>query len=182
MAGYVTASGNRLTTDGSFTYTYDAAGDEIGKQSRSTADTISYAYDTANHLTSVVEKSDGKHVSFTVTYIYDVMGRRVEQDKWLTGGSVIAWASVPKPSAWREQSWKAIQNRILRECFWVSLHRKPTSGTWPAIEASGKLPRTNRFRAAHLLTRFPISRESRRRVREKCNGCTNLGLSISMAE
>jgi RHS repeat-associated protein len=88
MSGYQTATGNRLTTDGSYTYTYDAAGNEIGKQSRTTADTVSYTYDNANRLTSVVEKSDGVNVSLAVTYAYDVSSRRVEQDKWATGGTV----------------------------------------------------------------------------------------------
>src|SRR5262249_49789506 len=59
MAGYQTGTGNRLTTDGLWTYTYDAAGNEVQKQSRSSADTWLYGYDTLNRLTAVVDKSDG---------------------------------------------------------------------------------------------------------------------------
>jgi RHS repeat-associated protein len=92
MTGCVTATGNRLTTDGVWTFTYDSEGNLVSKQSRTTAETVSYTYDTANHLISVLDRGDGTNLSATVTYQYDVEGKRVRQDKWVkppTGAGVV---------------------------------------------------------------------------------------------
>jgi RHS repeat-associated protein len=61
----------------------------VGKTSRSSADSWSYSYDTLNHLTSAVEKSDGVNVNFQVTWTYDVQGKRVQQDEKLGTGAVV---------------------------------------------------------------------------------------------
>src|SRR5882762_4208842 len=48
--GSTPTTGNRLSTDGTWNYTYDAKGNVTEKDSVSTAEKWTYAYDNANHL------------------------------------------------------------------------------------------------------------------------------------
>jgi RHS repeat-associated protein len=89
MARYQTGTGNRLQNDGTWTYTYDSEGNLIEKSKGPGLETWYYGYDNANHLTSVRQTSDGSSNQLTVTYTHDVLGNRVQQDKWKTGGSTV---------------------------------------------------------------------------------------------
>jgi RHS repeat-associated protein len=100
-----TGSANRLTNDGTYTYTYDAQGNLTQQSKGSGLETWYYGYNTLNQLTSVRETTDGTTNELTVTYTYDVLGRRVEEDRWATGGAVtvtrtayddngVAWADL----------------------------------------------------------------------------------------
>ena len=94
-AGYTTGSANRMTNDGTYTYTYDSAGNMIEKQAGGgSPDTWLYTYDQRNLLTSVVEKSNGTTVNYTLTYTYDVLGERVQQSEWTSGGSTVTTRSA----------------------------------------------------------------------------------------
>jgi RHS repeat-associated protein len=84
MPGYQTGSANRLSTDGTYTYTYDAEGNLTQKVKGAGLETWTYGYDNANRLTSISETSGGS-LALSVTYTYDVQGKRVEEDKWKTG-------------------------------------------------------------------------------------------------
>ena len=89
-AGYTTGSANEMTNDGTYTYTYDSAQNLIEKQAGgANPDTWLYTYDQRNLLTSVVEKSNGTTINFTLTYTYDVLGQRVEQSEWTSGSSTV---------------------------------------------------------------------------------------------
>src|SRR5262249_41059384 len=44
-------------------------------------------YDVGNRLTNIRKTSDGSTNLLTVTYTYDVEGKRVKEDKWVSGGS-----------------------------------------------------------------------------------------------
>jgi RHS repeat-associated protein len=59
------------------------------KSKGSGLETWYYGYDNADRLTSVRQTSDGTTNELTVTYTYDVLGNRVQQDKWKTGGSTV---------------------------------------------------------------------------------------------
>jgi RHS repeat-associated protein len=104
-AGKQTGSANRLTNDGTYTYTYDAQGNLTQQSKGSGLETWYYGYNTLNQLTSVRETTDGTTNELTVTYTYDVLNRRVEEDRWATGGTVtvtrtaydaggVAWADL----------------------------------------------------------------------------------------
>jgi RHS repeat-associated protein len=104
-AGKQTVSANRLTNDGTYTYTYDAQGNMIEQSKGSGLETWYYGNNTQNQLTSVRETTDGTTNELTITYTYDVLDRRVEEDRWATGGSVtvtrtafddgnVAWADL----------------------------------------------------------------------------------------
>jgi RHS repeat-associated protein len=89
MAGYQTGTGNQLTNDGTWTYTYDNAGNLTQKSKGSGLETWYYGFDNANHMTSVRQTSDGSTNLLTVTYTYDFLADRVQQDKWETGGGTV---------------------------------------------------------------------------------------------
>jgi RHS repeat-associated protein len=90
MSGYVTAAGNRLSTDGVWTYTYDAEGNLIQKTQGSGGSQVtwSYGYDNQNRLVSVKEVTGGTTTAVLVTYAYDVLGNRIEEDKWLSSSGL----------------------------------------------------------------------------------------------
>jgi RHS repeat-associated protein len=116
-AGSQPGPGNQLLSDSNWTYTYDNEGNLVGKVSRNSADTWTYAYDNRNHLTSAVEKSDGVHVSLTVTYTYDALGNRIQQDKWKAsgGGVVTTRFAYDGPDVWADLTGtNALQTRYLR--------------------------------------------------------------------
>src|SRR5207245_425335 len=85
---YTTGTGNRLTNDGVWTYTYDADGELIKKSQGTNAETWNYTYDV-NHQMVTAEKhaTDGGTLQMKATYTYDVLGRRIEKDVWATGGT-----------------------------------------------------------------------------------------------
>jgi RHS repeat-associated protein len=86
MAGYSTGSDNRLTFDGTYTYTYNAEGDLTQKVS--TTATWTYGWDNMNRLVGVKQvTATGTQVS--VSYAYDVLGKRVEDDTWKPGTGTV---------------------------------------------------------------------------------------------
>jgi RHS repeat-associated protein len=89
MAGYQTGTDNRMSNDGTYTYTYDNAGNLIEKSKGAGQETWYYGYDTRNALTSIRETSDGTTNTLTVTYTYDVEGKRVKEQDWSTGSSTV---------------------------------------------------------------------------------------------
>jgi RHS repeat-associated protein len=89
MAGYQTGTNNQTTNDGTWTYTYDAAGNMTQKSKGSGLETWMYTYDNENHLTVVRKTSNGSTNQLLVTYAYDVYGRRIQEDKWQSGGSTV---------------------------------------------------------------------------------------------
>ncbi len=72
MAGYATSTGNRTTNDGTWTYTFDDAGNEIKKSKGASAETWNYAYDTRNQLIAAEKHAtDGGTLLAKVQYKYD---------------------------------------------------------------------------------------------------------------
>jgi RHS repeat-associated protein len=88
MTGYATGAANRMTNDGTYTYTYDAEGNRLtrSKGSGATLDLTTYTYDSLNHLIGVWQTLGGVN-QVVVTYTYDVLGRRVQQDETIQSGA-----------------------------------------------------------------------------------------------
>jgi len=81
--GYSTGTGNRITTDGVWTYTHDAEGNLVKKSQGALADTWVYAYDNRNQMTSAIESAtDGGAATQQVTYFYDALGNRIGRIGW----------------------------------------------------------------------------------------------------
>ncbi len=87
MAGYSTGSDNEMSSDGTYTYTYDAVGNLTEKSKGSGLETWYYTYDNANELTGVRDTSNGTTTILQITYTYDALGERVQQQIWQTGGT-----------------------------------------------------------------------------------------------
>ena len=68
-------SGNQLTGDVTFTYAYDANGNQIQKTNRATGLSTQFEYDVENRLIRLV-REDGT----IMRYRYDGLGRRIEKD------------------------------------------------------------------------------------------------------
>jgi RHS repeat-associated protein len=81
---YQTGTSNRVTNDGVYTYGYDAESNLTSKTKIGGGDTWTYGYDLRNRLTSVVETGTA---TFQATYTYDVLGRRVLEDRTDNSGS-----------------------------------------------------------------------------------------------
>jgi RHS repeat-associated protein len=87
---YQTAADNRLSTDGIWTYTYDNEGNLIQKTKGSGGSLVTwkYAYDNLNKLVSAVEITGGTTTAVQATYIYDIFGNRIEEDKYLSSSGL----------------------------------------------------------------------------------------------
>jgi YD repeat-containing protein len=77
--GYVTTSGNRLLSDGTYNYQYDAEGNRVKRTKIVGGAVDEYAWDYRNRLVSVVSKNAGGGVIKTVGYEYDVDDQRVRK-------------------------------------------------------------------------------------------------------
>ena len=77
MTGYQTGTDNRLTNDGTYSYTYDAEGNRLTRTKTATGEVTEYTWDYHNRLTKVTEKNSQGTVTQVVEYIYDVFNRRI---------------------------------------------------------------------------------------------------------
>jgi RHS repeat-associated protein len=77
--GYSTIAGNRLMSDGTYSYEYDAEGNRT-KRTKIADNTVDeYRWDYRNRLTQIVSKNAGGSVIKTVGYDYDVDDQRVKK-------------------------------------------------------------------------------------------------------
>jgi RHS repeat-associated protein len=77
MSGYQTGTDNRLTNDGTYSYTYDAEGNRLTRTKTATGEVTEYTWDYHNRLTQVTEKNSQGTVTQVVEYVYDVFNRRI---------------------------------------------------------------------------------------------------------
>jgi RHS repeat-associated protein len=91
MTGYTTGSANELTNDGMWTYSYDNNGNMTKKSKGASAETWYFGYDNLNRMTSAKqEQTDGGTLLMQATYVYDVLGDRIEKDVWTSStGTVV---------------------------------------------------------------------------------------------
>ena len=85
MTGYQVGTNNQVTTDGTWTYTYDAVGNLIEKSMGSGLQTWYYTYNNENELTNIRQTTNGTTNELLVTYTYDVYGQRIEEQDWTSG-------------------------------------------------------------------------------------------------
>jgi RHS repeat-associated protein len=77
LTGYVTGVGNRLLSDGTFTYTYDGEGNRVTKTEIATGTVARYEYDHRNRLTRVTEQAGGAAETELARFVYDALDRRI---------------------------------------------------------------------------------------------------------
>jgi RHS repeat-associated protein len=88
--GYVTGTGNRMTSDGTWTYVYDDAGNITKKTKGASLETWTYGYDHRNQLVWAEKRAtDGGTLQMRADYKYDALGNRLEKavDPDGTGGA-----------------------------------------------------------------------------------------------
>jgi RHS repeat-associated protein len=101
--GNVTGTGNRLTTDGTWNFLYDQEGNVVQKTRIATGEYWTYAYDNLNRLTAAVDHNSSNTVLETVTYTYDVLGNRIEEDvKVDSGPTAVTRFAYDGPNAWAD--------------------------------------------------------------------------------
>ncbi len=98
--GYVTGVDNRLLTDGTWNYTYDAAGNTTQKVNIATGETWTYGYDFNNKMTSAVDTSANGTVLQSIAYQYDVFGNRVQEDVTQGGATTTTRFAYDGQNAW----------------------------------------------------------------------------------
>jgi len=79
MTGYTTGTNNRLTNDGTYSYTYDDEGNRITRTHDTTGEVTEYEWDHRNRLTKVTDKDEYEDVTQVVAYTYDVFNRRISR-------------------------------------------------------------------------------------------------------
>ena len=95
--GYTTTTGNRLTSDGTYNYTFDNEGNVLTKTRISDSQRWEFTWDYRNRLTNVKIKNAGGAVILEDRFTYDVWDHRI--GKW-----VDADGAGPNPGV---QSWTA---------------------------------------------------------------------------
>jgi RHS repeat-associated protein len=76
-----------MSTDGTWTYTYDNRGNEMGK-TNGTGTGWAYSYDNNNQMTTAVE-TVGTTVVVRATYTYDAFGNRIKTDVTQNGAETV---------------------------------------------------------------------------------------------
>ncbi len=79
-SGYVTGAYNRLLSDGTYTYEYDAEGNRTKRTNTATGATDEYTWDYRDRLTRVLSRTSGGAVTRDVRYAYDAEDDRVRKE------------------------------------------------------------------------------------------------------
>ena len=83
--GYATGTNNELTSDGTYNYTYDNAGNLTKKTTIATGAYVTYTWDYHNRLTDVQAYNSSNVLQSHVHYTYDVFDRLIEEQIDPTG-------------------------------------------------------------------------------------------------
>jgi YD repeat-containing protein len=111
MSGYVVDSANRLGSDGTWFFEYDAEGNLTYKWNITTHETWTYGYDLNNHMTSAVHQDSSGNTLVSVVIRYDVFGNRVEEDVTQSGTTTVSRYAFDGSNQWA--TWTA---RITCSC------------------------------------------------------------------
>jgi RHS repeat-associated protein len=87
MANYTVGPGNQYSATPNWTYLFDKEGNTTDKIKTDGTQRWFYSYDNLNHLVSVALQQSGV-TAMLVTYVYDVLGNRIERDYTQNGGPV----------------------------------------------------------------------------------------------
>jgi RHS repeat-associated protein len=91
MSGYVTTTGNRLQTDGTYNYTYDQEANMLTKTRISDGQSWNFTWDYRNRLTDVVVKNAAGTVLSSQHNTYDVFNRRIGVSTTINGVTTQMW-------------------------------------------------------------------------------------------
>jgi RHS repeat-associated protein len=91
MSGYVTTTGNRLQTDGTYNYAYDNDGNMLTKTRISDGQSWNFTWDYRNRLTDVVVKNASGTVLSSQHNTYDVFDRRIGVSTTINGVTTQMW-------------------------------------------------------------------------------------------
>jgi len=90
-----------VSSDGTWTYTFDAAGNLIKKSKGSAAETWTYGYDNANQMTwSEQRATDGGTLLQREDYAYDVDGHRLSKAVTVSGVTTVTRWGYDGSNAW----------------------------------------------------------------------------------
>jgi hypothetical protein len=135
-ATYVTTSNNRLTDDGTFTYTYDDEGNRLTKVRKSGAaaddKTVEYTWDYRNRLEKVTFKRNDGTVTKTVEFRYDLSNqltqRVVDPDGALGAAALQTDDYLWDGGGWWASTGTAISSlRMVPRPIWCSSRARPGS-------------------------------------------------------
>src|SRR6266446_4455826 len=136
MTGYTTGTGNELTNDGTWTYTYDAEGNLTKKSKGASAETWTYGYDNENHMTWAKDSAtDGGSALTLATYVYDALGNRIEKDVWTqsSGTTTVTRFGYDGIEVWVDlTSSNALQTRYMHGDVVDELFARISSAGTPA--------------------------------------------------
>ncbi len=153
-SGYVVGAGNRVTSDGVWSYTYDNNGAVIGKSKSGEA--WAYTYDLNGQMTSASKSATvGGTVTDSVAYAYDAWGNRVSRVQTGTTSSteryvVDGWDTAKGKAAGTENFDTTIDlnssnavtaRRVFGAGFDNAVARRDSSGavTWYGADALGSV-------------------------------------------
>lgn len=116
--GYVVDTGNQISEDPTYIYTYDTEGNQLTKTSKAIdGHTWTNSWDTRNRLTSVVETDDEDHVVATSTYTYDIYDRRiaveVDPDGAGGGASQKLWTAWDNGNVWADLTGDEVSAEVV---------------------------------------------------------------------
>jgi RHS repeat-associated protein len=94
MTGYSTGTGNELTSDGTYNYTYDNNNNRLTRTSIATGNETIYTYDFRNRLVEVDQVVGGAR-SVLAQYTYDALNRRIG----VSEGGATTWMMYDGTSA-----------------------------------------------------------------------------------
>ena len=77
--GYITGPGNRLLSDGTYSYAYDNEGNLILRTEIATGDYREFTWDHRNRLIAVIDKSSDGTPTQEVSFSYDGLNRRISK-------------------------------------------------------------------------------------------------------
>jgi RHS repeat-associated protein len=79
-SGYVVTTGNQMTADLSWTYSYDGEGNLEEKDKIGSHEKWKYTYNPSNELTEVKHYDNNGSLTLTVDYTYSAFGEQIEED------------------------------------------------------------------------------------------------------
>jgi RHS repeat-associated protein len=106
--GYSVTTGNELSSDGTWNYVYDNAGNTIQKTNISTGAVWLYSYDNRNQLVEADHKpSSSGTIDYKEVYTNDVFGNRIAQSAYPTGSgtpTITHFAFDPDGNCWADRT------------------------------------------------------------------------------
>src|SRR5262249_49515295 len=90
-AGYQTGAGNRGTSDGTWTYSYDDEGRRGKKSQGASGETWNFGHEPRGQMLWAEQRAtDGGTLLLLLDYQYDAWGNRIQTDRWTSATGTVA--------------------------------------------------------------------------------------------